>query len=148
MKDLSKWTNCECEVEYVQMSPVHPMLCLNERFVWMSIEDSCEIMLCCTIWYLAGGYYPEIQATANLSTVLFWNIIWHTIDVIQSCDVLGIELLEVIAWIAVQEGLKKHLYGVVDGFVGSSDGSLMHITAPFCNECGNVGAHFSRHYYM
>jgi len=75
--------------------------------------------------------------------------LWHTIDAINSCPALAVELPEPTAGglSSLRAGFRGISYcGVMDGCVGALDGYLMRITAPSHAECGNVTAYFSGHY--
>jgi hypothetical protein len=128
-----------------------PVLRLKEQFAIVSgFEPICnELMLHCAIRYLAGGSYHDIQATAHISKPSFFRLLWHTIDAINSCQALAVELPEPTAdkLSSLRTGFKNISYArVMDGFVGELDGYLMRITAPSQAQCGNVTAYFSGHY--
>jgi hypothetical protein len=63
---------------------------LNERFARMccSAPITCDIMLHCTIRFLAGGSYHDIRQTASISKASFYRIVWHTIFTINHCAAL------------------------------------------------------------
>jgi hypothetical protein len=122
---------------------------LNAKFARMAGSEpiSTEIMLHCTIQYLAGGSYHDIHTTAFISSSSFFHLVWHTIDVINSCDTLNIDLPR----LHELDKLCSRFYqistdGVMDGCIGALDGYLKRITAPSHRECGNVSAYFSGHY--
>jgi hypothetical protein len=58
-----------------------PTLTLNEKYAEVGgLEPiSHEVMLNCTIPYLAGGSYHDVRATAVISKPSFYHIVWHTI---------------------------------------------------------------------
>ena len=62
-------------------------LTLNGKYAIMGgLEPiSCELMLHCTIRYLAGGSFHDVQATAVISKPSFYRLVWHTIDCINRC---------------------------------------------------------------
>jgi len=126
-----------------------PKLKLNAKFARMAGSEpiSTEIMLHCTIRYLAGGSYHDIRATAFISRPSFFRLVWHTIDVINSCDTLNMDLPRLHELDQLCSGFYQILTdGVMDGCVGALDGYHMRITAPSHRECGNVSAYFSGHY--
>jgi len=128
-----------------------PALRLKEQFAIVSGFEPicCEVMLHCAIRYLAGGSYHDIRATAHISKPSFFRLLWHTIDAINSCPALAVELPEPTAGglSLLRAGFRGISYcGVMDGCVGALDGYLMRITAPSHAECGNVTAYFSGHY--
>jgi hypothetical protein len=47
-----------------------------------------EIILHCTLRYLAGGSYHDIRTTAGLSKSSFYHCIYHGIDAIDNCPQL------------------------------------------------------------
>jgi hypothetical protein len=128
-----------------------PVLCLKEQFAIVSgFEPICnELMLHCAICYLAGGSYHDIRATAHISKPSFFRLLWHTMDAINSCQALAVELPEPTAdrLSSLHAGFKNISYaGVMDGCVGVLDGYLMQISAPSQAQCGNVTAYFLGHY--
>lgn len=107
-----------------------PKLQLNERFGRLSSGEpiSCEIMLHCTIRYLAGGSYHDIRQTASISKPSFYRVIWHTISVINNCAALAVKLpSDSDEFKAVAEGFKAKStgQGAMNGCVGSLDGFLL-----------------------
>jgi hypothetical protein len=44
------------------------------------------------MWFLAGGSYHDIHATAHISKASFFRLVWHTIDAIHSCESLDVTL--------------------------------------------------------
>jgi hypothetical protein len=129
---------------------LEPNLKLNERFARLSSGEpvSCKAMLHCTICYLAGGSYHDIWETAKVSRASYYRVIWHTNNVINSCNELEIKLPRQEELNKLREALQmKPTWGVMNGCVGILDGYLMQITAPSSdNECGNVSTYFSVHY--
>jgi len=126
-----------------------PKLKLNAKFARMagSKPISTDIMLHCTIRYLARGSYHDICATAFISRPSFFHLVWHTIDVINSCDTLNIDLPRLHELDQLRSGFYQiSTDGVMDGCIGALDGYLMRITAPSHRECDNVSAYFSGHY--
>jgi hypothetical protein len=126
-----------------------PTLTLNEKYAEVGgLEPiSCEVMLHCTIRYLAGGSYHDVRATAVISKPSFYRIVWHTIDCINRCDALAIKLPGRQELDIVRQGFQGISWdGVLNGCVGALDGYLQRIAAPSYKDCGNVGAYFSGHY--
>jgi hypothetical protein len=126
-----------------------PKLKLNAKFARMAGSEpiSTEIMLHCTIRYLAGGSYHDTCATAFINRPSFFRLVWHTIDVINSCDTLNMDLPRLHELDQLCSGFYQiSTDGVMDGCIGALDGYLMRITAPSHRECGNVSAYFSGHY--
>jgi hypothetical protein len=126
-----------------------PTLTLNEKCAKIGgLEPiSPEVMLHCTIRYLADGSYHDVWATAIISKPSFYHIVWHTIDCINRCEALAIKLPGHQELDIVRQGFQGISWdGVLNGCVGALDGYLQHIAAPSYKDCGNVGAYFSGHY--
>jgi hypothetical protein len=49
-----------------------------------------EVVLYCTLQYLAGDCYSDIYFMAGISSASFYCIIWKTISAINSCDELSV----------------------------------------------------------
>jgi hypothetical protein len=49
-----------------------------------------EIQLYCTLWYIAGGSYSDIQFFTGISTASFYRVVWRTIRAIVRCKQLSI----------------------------------------------------------
>jgi hypothetical protein len=49
-----------------------------------------EIQLCCTLQYIAGGLYSNIQFFMGISTASFYRVVWRTIRAIVECKQLSI----------------------------------------------------------
>jgi hypothetical protein len=49
-----------------------------------------EIQLCCTLCYIAGGSYSNIQFFTGISTASFYRVAWRTIHAILQCKQLSI----------------------------------------------------------
>jgi hypothetical protein len=47
-----------------------------------------EIQLYCTLWYMAGGSYLDIQFFTGISTASFYRVVWRTIRAIVQCKQL------------------------------------------------------------
>jgi hypothetical protein len=106
-----------------------------------------EVMMHCTIHYLAEGSFHDICATASISKPSFYRLVWHTIHCINRCEALDINLPKPEELNYVREGFQRiSKDGVMNGCIGALDGNLMRITAPSYAECSNVGAYFSGHY--
>jgi hypothetical protein len=128
---------------------LRPELQLKDKYAVMSGMEpiSCEIMLHCTIRYLAGGSFHDIHATVFISKPSFYRLVWHTIHSINRCEALDIKLPLPDELNYIREGFRRiSKDGVMNGCVGALDGYLMRITAQSFAECGNVGAYFSGHY--
>jgi hypothetical protein len=101
---------------------LQPNLRLNERFARLSSGEpvSCEAML------LAGGSYHDILETAKVSRASFYRVIWHTINVINSCNKLEIKLPRQEELNKLREAFQmKSTPGVMNGCIGTLDGYLM-----------------------
>ena len=128
---------------------LRPELQLTEKYAVMSGMHpiTCEVMMHCTIRYLAGGSFHDIRATVSISKPLFYRLVWHTIHCINRCEVLDINLPKPEELNYVRGGFQRiSKDGVMNSCIGALDGYLMRITAPSFAECGNVGAYFSGHY--
>jgi hypothetical protein len=128
---------------------LRPELKLKEKYAIMSGMHpiTCEVMMHCTIHYLAGGSFHDIHATVSISKPSFYRLIWHTIHCINRCEALDINLPKPEELNYTREGFQRiSKDGVMNGCIGALDGYLMRITAPSYAECGNVGAYFSGHY--
>jgi hypothetical protein len=126
-----------------------PALTLNGKYAIMGGLDpiSCELMLHCTIRYLAGGSFHDVRAIAVISKPFFYRLVWHTIDCINRCDALAVKLPGPNELDKVRQGFEAISWdGVLNGCIGALDGYLQCIAAPSHKECGNVGAYFSWHY--
>ena len=129
-----------------------PNLQLNERFAQMccGAPIACDIMLHCTIHFLAGGSYRDIRQTASISKASFYRFVWHTIFTINHCAALDIKLPSDSDEInSTAEGFpwKSTGGGAMNGCVGALDGFLLRIKAPSQEECrGNVSTYYSGHY--
>jgi hypothetical protein len=51
-----------------------------------------EIILHCTLWFLAGGSYLDIMCNAGLSRTAFYPSIYKGIDAINRCPDLALKL--------------------------------------------------------
>ncbi len=73
---------------------LRPELQLKEKYAVMSGMHpiTCEIMLHCTIRYLAGGSFHDICATVFISKPFFYLLVWHTIHCINRWEALNINL--------------------------------------------------------
>jgi hypothetical protein len=49
-----------------------------------------EIQLYCTLQYIAGGMYSDIQFFTGISTASFYRVVWRTIRAIVRCKQLSI----------------------------------------------------------
>ena len=126
-----------------------PTLQLKEKYAIRNGFEpiSCEIMLHCAIRFLAGCSYHDVRATACISKASFFRLVWHTINAINLCNALEVQLPRMNELPSLRAGFKNISYsGVMDGCVGALDGYLMRIATPSQAECGNVSAYFSGHY--
>jgi hypothetical protein len=53
-------------------------------------EIALEIQLYCTLQYIAGGSYSDIQFFMGISTASFYGVVWRTICAIVRCKQLSI----------------------------------------------------------
>jgi hypothetical protein len=92
---------------------------------------SCELMLHCTICYLAGGSFHDVWATAVISKPSFYHIVWHTIYCINRCKALAIKLPG-----------HHDLDIVQQGFQGISwDGVLNWVSVMHCRTISKASMH-------
>ncbi len=94
-----------------------------------------EIILHCTLRYLAGGSYHDIHTTAGLSRASFYRCIYRGIDSINSCPQLKLKfsftLSELHQTAMDFEGHSAH--GIFNGCVGALDGWLCRVRVPSAN---------------
>jgi hypothetical protein len=106
-----------------------------------------EIILHCTLRYLAGGSYHNIRTTAGLSRSSFYCCIYHGIEAIN-CPQLKMKfpftLLELHQTAAAFESHSTH--GICNGCIGALDGWLCQVQVPSANEAKKVKEYFSGHY--
>ena len=85
-----------------------------------------ELCLYCTLRWLAGGSYLDIQDVAGISTASFYRVVWKTIRAIVRCEALKIvfpskehEVNEAISHFASISHAQAitNCVGVVDGFL-------------------------------
>ncbi|EGZ12290.1 hypothetical protein PHYSODRAFT_317433 [Phytophthora sojae] len=109
-----------------------------------------EVVLHCTLRYLAGGSYLDIRDVAQLSVASFYRCLNKGIFAILNCTELAIQLPTTPREIecAAAEFAKSSSEGVLDGCVGCVDGMLVRIITPTRKQAGgNVRAYFSGHYH-
>jgi hypothetical protein len=108
-----------------------------------------EVVLHCTLRYMAGGSYLEVRDVAHVSVASFYRCLHRGVSAILRCSELDIKLPTTTAEIysAAAAFKRKSTEGVLDGCVGCVDGMLTKIATPTRQEAGNVRSYFSGHYY-
>jgi hypothetical protein len=74
-------------------------------------EIAPEIQLYCTLRYMAGGSYSDVQFFTGISTASFYRVVWRTIRAIVQCKQLSIRFPK-----TAEEG-----NAAADGFASVSD---------------------------
>jgi hypothetical protein len=107
-----------------------------------------EIIMHCTLCYIAGGSYHDICTNAGMSIMTFYRCVCHGIDAINSSSVLRL-----IFPITVDELVKAAAKfeqpssdGTLNGCVGALDGWHCLIHVPLASEVKKVQSYFSDHY--
>ena len=107
-----------------------------------------ELILHCTIRYLAGGSYHDIRTNAGMSIMSFYRCVRRGIDAINSCPefrfVFPTSMDELIT--AAHDFHELSSHGVLNGCVGALDGWLCRIRVPSSSEVVKVQSYFSGHY--
>jgi len=107
-----------------------------------------EIIMHCTLRYLAGGSFSDIRATAGLSKATFYYCIHRGIDAINSCLALALQfpMTEDELKTTALEFQGKSSFGMLNGCIGALDGWLCRIQVPTPKDTPNVSSYFSGHY--
>ncbi len=106
-----------------------------------------ELIMHCTLCYLAGGSIHDIRVTAGMSATSFYRCVFWGIDAISCCSELKIKF-------PALEELHKSAHefhqcsgeGVLNGCVAALDGWLCCIRIPSAQETNQVVSYFSGHY--
>jgi hypothetical protein len=108
---------------------------------------SAEVVLHCTIRWLAGGSYLDISDVGCISIPSFYRCLSKGIGAIVACAELSFTLPRTPEKIeqAAAEFAQCSTDRVFDGCVGCIDGVLIRIKTPSASETGNVRSYFSGH---
>ena len=106
-----------------------------------------ELILHCTLRYLAGGSVHDIRVTAGLSRASFYRVVTRCIDAINDCRALDFSFprTEVELRNAAAKFEQLSSDEVMKGCVGALDGWLCRIRVP-PKGTPNVISYFSGHY--
>lgn len=110
---------------------------------------SAEVVLHCTLRWLAGGSYLDICTIGHISHASFYRCLYKGVNAITTCPALAIKLPrthEEIERTAAEFAECSH-EAVFDGCVGCIDGMLVRIKSPSSSSTANVRSYFSGHYY-
>jgi hypothetical protein len=109
-----------------------------------------EIILHCTLQFLAGGSYLDIMCNAVLSHTAFYSSIYKGIDLINRCPDLALKLPRSLEELhnAADEFASLSRDWLLNGCVLVLDGWLCWIKVPGSNETPNVSSYFSGHYQV
>ena len=107
-----------------------------------------EIIMHCTLRYLAGGALHDIRVCAGLSVSSFYRAVRRGIDAVNACSSLAIKfpvtIDELMTSASEFERLSSH--GIINGCIGAVDGWLCQIRVPSAHEVTRVKSYFSGHY--
>jgi hypothetical protein len=107
-----------------------------------------EIVLHCTLRWLAGGSYIDIRDAAEISVASFYRVLHVGIRAVVKSDHLRYHFPSSLDEIEAEAaGFGSHsLFGVLNGCVGCLDGILVRVRTPSTTETRNARAYFSGHY--
>jgi hypothetical protein len=107
-----------------------------------------ELILHCTLRYLAGASYLDVLAHTGISRTAFYASVYKGIDAICGCDELALKMPMTLSElrVAADEFTNISLDGRLNGCVGALDGWLCRIKVPSKAETMNVASYFSGHY--
>jgi len=94
-----------------------------------------EIILHCTLHFLAGGSVHDIQVMAGMSRTSFYRCVHHGIDAINACPGLSIRFPLTISELAnsAKDLSSISSHGIMNGCVAALDGWCCHIWVPSAN---------------
>jgi hypothetical protein len=155
---VEKHSECTAFKRHLQMSLesfnklltyIRPSLLIDERMAWLQGGPILlELHLYCTLRWLAGGSYSDINMYAGISKSSFYRVCWHTIFAIYDCPELQLHFPQTL----------EECRDAASGFTSISrdeaivncvraiDGYLLHIEAPPKSVVGNMQSYFSGHY--
>ncbi|KAE9353657.1 hypothetical protein PF008_g4904 [Phytophthora fragariae] len=109
---------------------------------------SAEVVLHCTLRWLAGGSYLDIHDVGHISVPSFYRCLHKRISAILASADLSIDLPKSLNDIerAVAQFARCSTDNMFDGCVGCIDGVLVRIKTPVKVETGCVRSCFSGHY--
>jgi hypothetical protein len=106
-----------------------------------------EIILHCTLRYLAGGSYLDIMCNAGISQTAFYSCVYRGIDAINGSPELMLQLPRSLAQLSLLASEFASLSDrVLNGCVMALDGWLCQIKVQGANETPIVSSYFSGHY--
>ena len=107
-----------------------------------------EVMVFCTIRYLAGGSYLDVKRLIGISSASFYACIMKTVVAVVQCPELAIKFPETHREFQklASDFQQKSYSGIISNCVGALDGYLLCTITPVRRIVGNVTAYFSGHY--
>ena len=144
-----------------RMSPSAFNKLLKMLLPWMNVDNKqssnaskgrrpivAEIILHCTLRYLAGGSVHDIRVCAGLSQSSFYRAVHRGLDAINDCPSLSINFPMTLSDLSRSAAEFKSIssHGVIDGCIAALDGWLCRIRVPSAKEVRKVTAYFSGHY--
>jgi len=109
---------------------------------------SAELIMHCTLRYLAGGSVHDIRTTAGMSKTSFYQSVYRGIDAINRCPELKIKFPITMEELhkSADEFCQCSTGGVLNGCVAALDGWLCRICVPSVRETNRITSYFSGHY--
>jgi hypothetical protein len=110
-----------------------------------------EIMLHCTLLYLAGESYDNIQRVAQISKPSFYRVVWRTVHAINEIPQLQIKLPSTTnaELQQVKDGFSQlSMQNMMDGCVGALGGWLCTIYEPSLRSVPNSSDYYSDKYQV
>ncbi|KAE9100011.1 hypothetical protein PF010_g14974 [Phytophthora fragariae] len=91
-----------------------------------------EVVLHCTLGYMAGGSYLDVRDVAHVSVASFYRCLHRGVSAILGCSERDIKLPATTADMdnAAAALKRESTVGVLDGCVGCVDGMLVNIATP------------------
>jgi hypothetical protein len=144
-----------------QMPPSAFNKLLKMLLPWMNVDNKqssnaskgrrpivAEIILHCTLRYLAGGSVHDIRVCAGLSHSSFYRAVHRGLDAINDCPSLSINFPMTLSDLSRSAAEFKSIssHGIIDGCIAALDGWLCRIRVPSAKEVRKVTAYFSGHY--
>jgi hypothetical protein len=107
-----------------------------------------EVVLHCTLRWLAGGSYLDIRISAGISIPSFYQCVHRCINAILFCESLAYKFPSQKEDIemAAQSFMEISTNHTIKGCVACVDGFLLKIQTSAAKDTGNVKSYFSGHY--